>query len=103
MIKLSVSETAEWSRPALLFFIFRFEYLFSGPKSYRDFRETGPSTLTGTEGKVSGPLHVSNILKRTLEYLVIHNEMKLAHLGMLVHFGRQNGDTDRLLICRVSI
>ena len=27
---------------ALLFFIFRFEYLFSGPKSYRDFRETGP-------------------------------------------------------------
>ena len=28
--------------PALLFFIFRFEYLISGPKSYRDFRETGP-------------------------------------------------------------
>ena len=24
--------------------------------------------------------------KRTLEYLVIHNEMKLAQLGMLVHF-----------------
>ena len=29
-------------RPALLFFIFRSEYLISGPKSYRDFRETGP-------------------------------------------------------------
>ena len=28
--------------PALLFFIFRFEYLISGPKSHRDFRETGP-------------------------------------------------------------
>ena len=28
--------------PALLFFIFRFEYLISGPLSYRDFRETGP-------------------------------------------------------------
>ena len=28
--------------PALLFFIFRFEYLISGPKSYRDVRETGP-------------------------------------------------------------
>ena len=28
--------------PALLFFIFRFEDLISGPKSYRDFRETGP-------------------------------------------------------------
>ena len=32
--------------PALLFFIFRFEYLISGPKSYRDFRETGPRTLS---------------------------------------------------------
>ena len=29
--------------PPLLFFIFRFEYLIRGPKSYRDFRETGPS------------------------------------------------------------
>ena len=28
--------------PALLFFTFRFEYLISGPKSYRDFRVTGP-------------------------------------------------------------
>ena len=28
--------------PVLLFFIFRFEYLISGPKSYRDFRETSP-------------------------------------------------------------
>ena len=28
--------------PALLFFIFRFEYLISGRKSYRDVRETGP-------------------------------------------------------------
>ena len=32
-------------RPALLFFLFRFENLISGPKSYRDFRETGPSPL----------------------------------------------------------
>ena len=31
-----------WPRPALLFFIVRFEYLISGPKSYREFRETGP-------------------------------------------------------------
>ena len=31
-----------WLGPALLFFIFRFEYLISGPKSYRDFREMGP-------------------------------------------------------------
>ena len=28
--------------PALLFFIFRFEYLISGPKSYRDVREATP-------------------------------------------------------------
>ena len=31
-----------WPGAALLFFIFRFEYLISGPKSYRYFRETGP-------------------------------------------------------------
>ena len=31
--------------PALLFFIFGFEYLISGPKSYLDFRETGPWPL----------------------------------------------------------
>ena len=45
MIRLSVNET-KWSSllagPAHLFFMFRFEYLMSGPKSYRDFRETGP-------------------------------------------------------------
>ena len=29
----------------LLFFTFRFEYLISGPKSSRDFRETGPWAL----------------------------------------------------------
>ena len=31
-----------WPGPALLCFIFRFEYLILGPESYRDFRETGP-------------------------------------------------------------
>ena len=31
-----------WPGHSLLFFIFRFEYLISGPKNYRDFRETGP-------------------------------------------------------------
>ena len=45
MIKLSVNET-KWSSllsgPAFLFFIFWFEYLVSGLKSYWDFRETGP-------------------------------------------------------------
>ena len=30
--------------PASLFLIFQFEYLISGPKSYRDFRETGLRT-----------------------------------------------------------
>ena len=38
MIKLSVNETG----PELLFFVFRLEYLISGPKSYRDFRKTAP-------------------------------------------------------------
>ena len=32
--------------PALLFFIFRFENLISGPKRYRGFRETGPWSRT---------------------------------------------------------
>ena len=45
MIKLSVNET-KWSillaRTRALIFLFRFEYLISVPKSYRDFRETGP-------------------------------------------------------------
>ena len=36
-----------WPGHSLLFFIFRFEYLISGPKSYRDFRETGPRLLGG--------------------------------------------------------
>ena len=36
--------------PAFLFFIFRFEYLISGPKSYRDFRETGPWKLKPEHG-----------------------------------------------------
>ena len=45
MIKLSVNETNGvvcWPAPEPLFLIFRFEYLISGPKSYWDFRETGP-------------------------------------------------------------
>ena len=33
--------------PLHLFFIFRFEYLISGPKSYRDVRETGPWNVLG--------------------------------------------------------
>ena len=45
MIKLSVCET-KWSsllaRTGAFILLFRFEYLISGPKSYRDFRETGP-------------------------------------------------------------
>ena len=35
--------------PAFLPFIFRFEYLISGPKSYQDVRETGPRCGKGCE------------------------------------------------------
>ena len=46
MIKLSVNEKNEvfcWPEPALLLILlFRFEYLISGLKSYRDFGQTGP-------------------------------------------------------------
>ena len=42
-----IENETKWSSllpgPALLFFIFRYGYLISRPKSYRDFRETGPS------------------------------------------------------------
>ena len=46
MIKLSVSET-QWSSllatiRALILYIFRFEYLISGPKSYQDFEKRAP-------------------------------------------------------------
>ena len=40
--------------PAFLFFIFRFEYLISGPKSYRDFRETGPWPFISRVAKYVG-------------------------------------------------
>ena len=42
-IKLSVNET-KWSSclAVLLFFLFHFEYLISGAKNYRGFREMGP-------------------------------------------------------------
>ena len=39
----------------LLFFIFRFEYLISGPKSYRDFRETGPRPFAGSHSRGAKP------------------------------------------------
>ena len=41
-----------WPGPALLCFISRFEYLILGPKSYRDFRETGPLAPLGLSLKV---------------------------------------------------
>ena len=37
-----------WPGPALLCFVFRFEYLISGPKSYRGFRVAGPWALRRT-------------------------------------------------------
>ena len=35
--------------PAFLTFIFRFEYLIWGPKSYQDVQETGPRCGKGCE------------------------------------------------------
>ena len=47
-----------WPGPALLFFVFRFENLISGPKCYRDFRELGPRTAAdGRDGIFSGNVH----------------------------------------------
>ena len=44
MMKLSVSET-KWSSLLARTGAFILEYLISGPKSYGDFRETGPWPL----------------------------------------------------------
>ena len=54
--------------PVLLFFIFRFEYLISGPKSYRDFRETGP-----------WPLKFIPVFRLGIgrNYVIIYNKIKL--------------------------
>ena len=50
MIKLSANET-KWSsllaRIRALILMCRVEYLISGPKNYRDFRETGPWAPVG--------------------------------------------------------
>ena len=57
MIKMKQNGVVCKPGQALLFFIIRFEYLISGPKSYRDFRETGPTaykrqfTAAGKEKK----------------------------------------------------
>ena len=55
MIKLSANET-KWSsllaRTRALILIFRFEYLISGPKSYRDFRERGPRSENRCENDI---------------------------------------------------
>ena len=49
--------------PALLFFIFRFEYLISGPKSYRDFRETGREKLLLFTFKIEVTSFADNMIK----------------------------------------
>ena len=51
--------------PALFFLIFRFEYLISGPKSYRDFRETGPSLRRGGGPWVGEVTRSSGVKKTT--------------------------------------
>ena len=45
MIKLSVNEPKRSSLLALTRALFRSEYLILGPKSYRNFRKTGPRVL----------------------------------------------------------
>ena len=71
--------------PALLFFIFRFEYLISGPKSYRDFRETGPWDLDTFSIIIrdtdSHPIRKSPKLK-PLSHLPTHNSTLTSPSGM---------------------
>ena len=59
--------------PALLFFIFRFENLISGPKSYRDFRETGPrpAPTVAHKGHYALSHNIFLIIKKALQ--IMHN------------------------------
>ena len=52
MIKMKQNGVVCKPGQALLFFIIRFEYLISGPKSYRDFRETGPRSENRWENDI---------------------------------------------------
>ena len=53
-----------WPGHSLLFFIFRFEYLVLGPKSYRDFRETGPWFNRFTTGRIPADAKGANMADR---------------------------------------
>ena len=69
MIKLSVNEKNEvfcWPEPALLLILlFRFEYLISGPKSYRDFGQTGPwSVVKGRKTEFTGKVNLMLLPKQ---------------------------------------
>ena len=85
MIKLSVNEKNEvfcWPGPALLLFLlFRFEYLISGTKSYRDFGQTGPAGPGGRFSKVpiiNGPGKLSLFTLKIEVSIVLHNMIKLS-------------------------
>ena len=64
--------------PALLLFLFLLEYLISGPKSYRAFRETGPrGPFLESPGNFSGPksnfqIKIQRIRARVLANKLLH-------------------------------
>ena len=77
--------------PLHLFFIFRFEYLISGPKSYRDVRETGPwsgrPVLTFGKRPISFEHYDSRATKKkTLNYRHTQGEKKQRDPIFLLQF-----------------
>ena len=64
--------------PAVLLFTFRFEYLITGPKSYRDFRETSPWNQD------QGPVH-------TYPNIFLNPQLFLCGFGFGPHASGESG------------
>ena len=56
-----MKQNGEVCQPMLLFFTFQFDCVFSGPKSYQDFREMGPGrhVQSSCQNSSPGPLQGS--------------------------------------------
>ena len=90
----------------LLLFIFRFEYLISGPKSYPDFRETGLWTAERLLAQFLGLDHI-NTQCRTCTYTTPLKWLNLSftslwndHIEIVVRFpGLQKNDEFPSIMC----
>ena len=84
--------------PALLFFVFRFENLISGPKSFRDFRETDPRAqlfegrLTQVSFSFDQKYFLDNFLCCFYEHPIINLLTKKIKLNLLFKLSYPNSN-----------